>query len=1659
MSNFFEPTEINELLRRTTVKVTSPLGVGSGVLYKPSPTSPFVCVLTARHVLLGENGLPEDVSPNQLALKFLLNPNSNSYFEYQLQASDLMLVSDSPQEDFAALVVPSLAIEQLTGELPILTLVRETYGLTNCLFRGFPEAYEAQEPIRMEGTITESRKGSLHQFEWEVPQSLADRWISNASRTAYENVRGFSGSGVFLVNDEEVHLLGIVSKFGAFNRFLGEKISFLESLISDKEQLLSLVFREPEVRPEVRTAIKKLAVNSKAEVLDRVKATIGEKQRLPREQLINDLTKAIETNPVVIVHGEAGAGKSAAVKNCLEEGNQRFFAIKGEQICEESLHTTLKSITGTDVDLKTLLTSPLLKEQVVIWVDGAEKSIERNQTAALIDLIQLTTEFSSLRIVITIRKYALEHFRLLVLNATRHFHVYEVPLLSTEEQELIGQQFPAVRPFLDNPKLRRLLKVPFYLNYAVLLNEPIEAGKELDEFTFREKIWLLAIAGGTSYLGRTVVFTELAVKRATEMALYVRVDKADFEVVEELEREHILVRENGTAERFAPAHDIFEDWALVRYVRSTFQDHPLPADLFQHLGSAYAIRRGFRFWLQEEVQHDPAEVVRFAAHCIAGTVDQYWKDETFIVMVQSEEGERFLNENKTLLLANDARLLLRFVHLFRVASKEPDAAPTDLKDTWKLYSSSFIPVGNGWATLMQFLHHYLSEIKNNDGLYLFVKDWSNKLEWNKPFPAEARDAGLILLTLFQRIRSGHLEVLSSPQDEIRKETLRLIFRLTEVLQEEVKTLLEETLDEIMRAHTHRDGLEKGFGLIWEQMLSFFHCAELCRYFPDLIMEAAWMKWVDDKSSMTQSYSWTSTNVNRSFGLASEHHLDDFPESAWRTPTFWLLRFHPTETLNWIIQLFNYVTQKYKDSDYSTNDDCTEIELILNNGKTIVQQGNLVLYLMFRGTGKVTPYLLQSILMALEKWLLELAEIKTDWSRKLLQESFELLLKDSQTVATTSVLVSVAIAYPEEIGEQMYPLLTSPMVYQWDTNRMNQEFEAEALASMGTGIYDSFYQKERTEANRMPHRKTRFEDLVVDRSFNDLVFRGRFAEVLDQFWKEAASGSSTWRIFLNRMDIRKWETTKIEEFEGKYRMMVQPKIEDDIRLIVDQARQELTETSLIIAANLWSKNIFDQKEGYSFSIDEWLIHYNYVRDFDLSNHAGYIKTKFPAALLASVAIRDGINDLSVEQIEWCERQILDRAKLELEDSKRPYTDLRFSKNLFEGVPALCSLVPLLRKRHSQAIRQLVIELLFEALLQTELSDNLKSKFFDYVRDNLWAIDQQLAYACWAGLINYAALWRKYPTYGYDFQPHDRAARKEFKNFEKEKVRLIQSVVNLNIKSEPLPDSLDVRSRWWFDKALRILPANIPIEECREFVRQFLTLLLRIGDRKSGDGDRPSDFYMSYLLFSEYVAKFIFAQPKELVLPLFDQLTQTILQAKSYNRPIFEFVQKCLDQITTTIAQNPDLDTQIFGFYWKRLLDASIAASNKYFTSTLLLESPYWHDHVTDWKPIRDNKLLFIEIIQKAGEHASDSVVRLLAGIGSDILLPDGLVWLYEILQKRGIEQVKIHDMERLLNRVWVFHAPSIRKKPDLLKSLMAILDLMVEKGSSLAFFMRESLFGG
>jgi hypothetical protein len=1658
MTHFsIEPPEIPLLLQRVTVKVVSPVETGSGVLCKPSPDSPAVYILTARHVIFGEGGLPGEVLPNGVSLQLLYESSSKQAFgKYALTANDRILVSENLADDFAVLIVSANEIESITGELPCLNLVRETYGLKNCLFRGFPEALKGVEPVRFNGEITEPVKSLWYQFEWQVSDGLADKWISTKSKTAYENVSGFSGSGVFLLNDSEVYLIGVVSKFGPFNRFIGEKVSLIENLLV-AEDLPVPQFIEPEVRIEVRSALQKLKKNAYTEVVNRVSDTIGGTQHLQRPKLFDDLSEAIETGPLTIVYGEAGAGKSAVVKNCLNTGTHHLLAMKGEQICHDSLDASFRAI-GIGVDSVALLSSPMLQGRIAMWIDGAEKCVERNQLGALLDVLRLTNEYPCLRVVITIRKYALEHFRLLVLTASRKAIFQEVLLLTQEEQNEITEHFPRIKSLFANQKLRRLLTVPFYLNYAVQLDETPGNKEPLDEQSFKEKIWTIVVDKGR--LRRSEVFSTLALMRAKEMSLYVQPEKEDLDIVLELELDQLLIREAGSSNRFAPAHDIFEDWALVRFVRHAYRDNQQPKAFFEQLGPTYAIRRGFRFWLQEEAKRNTEGITQFVlSYFTLELIAPYWKDEAFIVIIQSDAGERFLDKNQAILLRDNSRLLLRFIHLFKTACKEPLAANPDMSEPWKMYSTNYVPVGSGWKSLVRFLHRHLEDIKDNWLVYSFIKDWSNKLSWEKPLPSEAREAGLILLKVFKRTGDDYIDGFHDERNGMRKETLRLIFRLTEVIKDEAKTILMETIEAIKAEKAKGTRLKGSHELIWEQMLFFFHCKEVCRFFPDIVMEAAWERWVDNVPKKKEYYRSSTFDTNQHFGLTDERRLDDFPESAFKTPIYWLLAFHSAKTLIWVVALLNYTTKKYVASEYAKNDDCVEILLTLNDGTTVKQYGNYVLYQMFRGTGKVTPYILQSALMALEKWLFEWANTKTNFSRKMLQEWCKLLLERSETVATTSVLVSIVMAYPEEIEELVYPILTSPEIYQWDTSRMVGE--SSALSPMGVGEYGQVYQQERAEANKMPHRKKRLEDFVIEQSFSNPPFREKFHVILDQLWKDVSLEQTTWRIFLHRMDIRKWEVTDNVEQDGKQLMMVQPRLDEDVRPIVEQVRRQHEETTPILGANLWAKKVFDREDGAQFSFDDWLIHYQLIRRVEQSELSGYAKTIFPPALIAAVAIRDCLDRLDEEQIKWCEKQLLARAQVEVHIERRVNLDWSFSVNHFEGVPTLFSLVLLLRKEHSREIRPKVVELLFESLLVVQFSDNIKKPFFDYVRENLWNINRDIAYACWAGLINYAFLWKKYPRYSCDFHSSDKTAKREMEQFEKDKLKLIEAIVSQTVAPQELPENLDGGVNWWLDKALRILPMNLQESKFQEFVEKYFNLLLHsamLDDEDRGWHRQSSDFFESHRIFSEAFAWFIFKQRQEVALPLFDRLIKVVLEAKKYNRETFEFIDRCIEQVMWVPANDKNLDLGRFGFFWKHLLDVSIAAKNsRHFAARLLLESPYWYDHITDWKPIQENRAVFAEIVQKVGTTEPNSVVRLLGGIGSGALLPEGILWLCEILKEKGIEKVKIYDAEKLLNRIWVFHAREVRRKPVLLRNLMDVLDMMVEKGSSLAFFMREALF--
>ena len=134
----------------------------------------------------------------------------------------------------------------------------------------------------------------------------------------------------------------------------------------------------------------------------------------------------------------------------------------------------------------------------------------------------------------------------------------------------------------------------------------------------------------------------------------------------------------------------------------------------------------------------------------------------------------------------------------------------------------------------------------------------------------------------------------------------------------------------------------------------------------------------------------------------------------------LFRQHPRIAHNFIIDVFNHAADWYAHPRVSDPlESAFEVELKFPNGSTKTQWCNGRLWNLYRGTS-VGPYVLQSYLMALERWLYELAKQAPNGLDGILLE----LLSKSDNGAIAAVVASVATAFPFQCGESLLTLLSA-----------------------------------------------------------------------------------------------------------------------------------------------------------------------------------------------------------------------------------------------------------------------------------------------------------------------------------------------------------------------------------------------------------------------------------------------------------------------------------------------------------------------------------------------------------------------------------------------------------------------------------------------------------
>jgi hypothetical protein len=215
------------LISYVTVRLkTVNSSIGTGVICFPE-SNDKVYVLTASHCLF-EDGEGYGEKRKNFIID-IYNPQQKNYESISYEHINDNLLFKDANKDVAILLLEKETIDKINPNIPRIHAVRERHSFSSFVIKGFPNATKGEEL-----TIVAA--------EWRQEMTDTKRFqLQLVDDYTGTNVGGFSGAGVFLEANNEVHLYGI------FTRFRGEekgKVIYCQ-YISGVDELLRKNFLPP----------------------------------------------------------------------------------------------------------------------------------------------------------------------------------------------------------------------------------------------------------------------------------------------------------------------------------------------------------------------------------------------------------------------------------------------------------------------------------------------------------------------------------------------------------------------------------------------------------------------------------------------------------------------------------------------------------------------------------------------------------------------------------------------------------------------------------------------------------------------------------------------------------------------------------------------------------------------------------------------------------------------------------------------------------------------------------------------------------------------------------------------------------------------------------------------------------------------------------------------------------------------------------------------------------------------------------------------------------------------------------------------------------------------------------------------------------------------
>lgn len=1405
-----------------------------------------------------------------------------------------------------------------------------------------------------------------------------------------------------------------------------------------------------DLKPDLIDAIMNIQKH-KESILQPIKTQIeysGRVLKIDRSTTINMIENELKLNSVLVLSGDGGTGKTAIVKELLSSCQSCIsYVFKANEFNVSSLHEFFNK--WGDVTLLDFLNEHQNVPCLVV-IDSAERLSDIDDLSTFFELFEALLKSNWCVIFTTRNRYYSDLMCLLNERFKCNPFRIEIPLMDVEELKRISREYEFALP--SNLRLVDLIRTPYYLQ--TYLDNYQDIGCDQDYKGFFEYLWMQKVMKSQSkkdgiHILRSECMLQIVKNKADSGCFYIDPNSYDKKALELLNADEVLGYDESISCYFI-AHDVIEELALRKLLDKEYACKSSFEGFFESIGCSLTIRRAFRAWLLDKIESEPEQVrLLIDAALSQSSLSAHWRDESLISILTSTKANELFPAIETKLKEKEFELMYRLTFLLRTACKEYDSSIASRvmnnnpsEDYLKYVFTQ--PKGQGWDYVIGFIFKQRESPINWRIIVPLLQDWTRKHRKGSTTSC----AGKIALYKYRELMSDENSRYS--ERDIEDQIVNVILNSAGEIKEELTIYFESVL--------HPDGTRSD-KLVETLLTSLIDSAEIVKALPEYVEKLAWLYWVAQPRDDEDYYGYRIHDIEREFGLSSfcEHHYH--PESAYQTPVYYMLRCHPVKTIDFLIKLINHSVEIYAKSERGKY---VEDIVLLIDGTEYKQHIDCLLWNLYRGVSG-GPDILQSIHMALEKWLLELAE---EDDGKLIEAICKDLLKKSVSASITAVVASIILAHPNKTFNLATVLFRVPQLFQYDTCRYTADLTERDLYSIGYGIGGKdLFRDERLKTFEDEFRKQRLEQVALNYqliSYDDETILEKRREIvwgiLDEHYAKLSPEEDqdefdrTWRMYLARMDLRKMEPI-IESQDGdKTVISLNPTIDSKLREDNKKVLSALDDLNRFMSLKMWAESRFrhEQKtylkyDQYNSDLQRVILETKEVVA-ELQNECDDTFDLFYKNLPAyscAVLIRDYSETLSQIDGNFCKDVIMSYVS-EFSKNKRAYQIGDGSEPAISTLPVIMEKYPDLRNSIKDTLLKM---LLHESSLTEFVKKSIQSRLWDISPDDASSV-----------LIAYAIIddgYEKYRRSEYEKRLSNHSYSSSYVSIEE----FWDTNTELNSrfeKNELTFTDINVEgcNHRTLISTIELLPIKIDDDNLRTYFVSTITTLAKgfFDDRKRDD--------LTYLhrLVDKICPMFLYAEGQDTLSYITPFIEHFKFSANSY---------QLFGQLITDEDRYPHYEN--FWYIWDLFFEkisglSGIIDRNRDARETIkyyLFAHPYWNPGTTEWHSIRGKERLFYDrVVNKMG-HASVvlySIAKVLNDVGSQFAL-DGVTWLSNMIIANKyieLESYTIEYIERFIRRFILMNRQNVKRDNMLKDKVIHILDFLFENGSIIGFLLREDI---